>query len=89
MNQSQKYFAAAKRPTALDQAPSGCISAADGGLCARPFGLALCVDAGATTEPKPKIAIQAVPFVLCMFAVVLLIVNLPALSDTLLPEIYK
>jgi len=44
---------------------------------------------GITGESILKIAVQAVPFVLCMFVVVLFIAYVPAVSTTLLPEIFK
>ena len=42
-----------------------------------------------TGESILKIAVRAVPFVLCMLVVVLFIAYVPALSTTLLPEIYQ
>ncbi|HSF96365.1 MAG TPA: TRAP transporter large permease [Thermohalobaculum sp.] len=59
------------------------------GFITPPLGLNLFVVSGLTGESILKIANRAVPFVFFMLLVVLLIAYLPALSTTLLPEIYK
>jgi tripartite ATP-independent transporter DctM subunit len=65
------------------------ITALGVGFITPPLGLNLFVVSGITGESILKIAARAIPFVLCMFAVVLLIAYVPAVSTTLLPEIYK
>jgi len=65
------------------------ITALGVGFITPPLGLNLFVVAGITGESILKIAARAVPFVLCMFIVVLFIAYIPAISTTLLPEIYK
>jgi C4-dicarboxylate transporter DctM subunit len=65
------------------------ITALGVGFITPPLGLNLFVVSGITGESILKIAARAIPFVLCMFVVVLLIAYVPALSTTLLPEIYK
>jgi tripartite ATP-independent transporter DctM subunit len=59
------------------------------GFITPPLGLNLFVVSGLTGESILKIAARAVPFVLFMLMVVLLIAYLPAISTTLLPDIYK
>ncbi len=65
------------------------ITALGVGFITPPLGLNLFVVAGITGESILKIAARAVPFVICMFIVVLAIAYIPALSTTLLPEIYQ
>ena len=65
------------------------ITALGVGFITPPLGLNLFVVSGITGESILKIAARAVPFVLCMFVVVILIAYVPAVSTTLLPEIYK
>ena len=65
------------------------ITALGVGFITPPLGLNLFVVSGITGESILKIAARAVPFVLCMLVVVLFIAYVPALSTTLLPEIYK
>ncbi|NNE52789.1 MAG: TRAP transporter large permease [Sulfitobacter sp.] len=65
------------------------ITALGVGFITPPLGLNLFVVSGITGESILKIAWRAIPFVLCMFVVVILIAYVPALSTTLLPEIYK
>lgn len=65
------------------------ITALGVGFITPPLGLNLFVVSGITGESILKIAARAVPFVLCMFFVVLLIAYIPAVSTTLLPDIYK
>ena len=65
------------------------ITALGVGFITPPLGLNLFVVSGITGESILKIAVRAVPFVLCMFLVVLLIAYVPAVSTTLLPDIYK
>ena len=65
------------------------ITALGVGFITPPLGLNLFVVSGITGESILKIAARAVPFVLCMFIVVILIAYVPAISTTLLPEIYK
>ncbi len=59
------------------------------GFITPPLGLNLFVVAGLTGESILKIAARAVPFVFFMLIVVLLIAYIPAVSTTLLPDIYK
>lgn len=59
------------------------------GFITPPLGLNLFVVAGLTGESILKISYRAIPFVLFMLGVTLLIAYVPALSTTLLPEIYK
>lgn len=59
------------------------------GFITPPLGLNLFVVAGLTGESILKIAARATPFVLFMLLVTLLIAYWPALSTTLLPDIYK
>ena len=54
-----------------------------------PLGLNLFVVSGITGESILKIAARAVPFVFFMLIVVLMIADIPAISTTLLPDIYK
>ncbi|WP_350333920.1 TRAP transporter large permease [Coralliovum pocilloporae] len=65
------------------------ITALGVGFITPPLGLNLFVVSGITGESILKIAARAVPFVLTMLIVVLLIAYVPALSTTLLPEIYQ
>jgi C4-dicarboxylate transporter DctM subunit len=58
------------------------------GFITPPLGLNLFVVSGITGESILKIAWQAIPFVFFMLLVVL-IAYVPALSTTLLPEIYQ
>jgi TRAP-type C4-dicarboxylate transport system permease large subunit len=53
------------------------------------LGLNLFVVSGITGESILKIASRAVPFVLLMLVVVLMIAFVPAISTSLLPEVYK
>ncbi|MEM6657905.1 MAG: TRAP transporter large permease [Pseudomonadota bacterium] len=65
------------------------ITALGVGFITPPLGLNLFVVSGITGESILKIAARAVPFVLTMLVVVLLIAYVPAVSTTLLPEIYQ
>lgn len=65
------------------------ITALGVGFITPPLGLNLFVVSGITGESILKIAARAVPFVLTMLIVVLLIAYVPALSTTLLPEVYQ
>ena len=65
------------------------ITALGVGFITPPLGLNLFVVSGLTGESILKIAYRAIPFVLFMLLVTLLIAYLPAISTTLLPEIYK
>ncbi|KPA23350.1 Sialic acid TRAP transporter permease protein SiaT [Shimia sp. SK013] len=65
------------------------ITALGVGFITPPLGLNLFVVSGITGESILKIAVRAVPFVLTMLIVVLLIGYVPAISTTLLPDIYK
>lgn len=65
------------------------ITALGVGFITPPLGLNLFVVSGLTGESILKIASRAVPFVFFMLLVVLLIAYVPAISTTLLPEIYK
>lgn len=65
------------------------ITALGVGFITPPLGLNLFVVSGITGESILKIASRAVPFVLFMLIVVLLIAYIPAISTTLLPDIYK
>ena len=65
------------------------ITALGVGFITPPLGLNLFVVSGLTGESILKIARQAVPFVFFMLIVVLMIAYWPALSTTLLPDIYK
>ena len=65
------------------------ITALGVGFITPPLGLNLFVVSGITGEPILKIASRAVPFVLLMLLVVLMIAFVPAISTSLLPEIYK
>src|SRR6056297_1958613 len=55
----------------------------------QPLGLNLFVVAGITGESILRIAWRAVPFVFFMLVVTLMIGYIPAISTTLLPDIYK
>ncbi|WP_298837227.1 TRAP transporter large permease [uncultured Roseobacter sp.] len=65
------------------------ITALGVGFITPPLGLNLFVVSGITGESILKIAYRAVPFVLFMLLVTLLIAYVPALSTSLLPEIYQ
>ena len=65
------------------------ITALGVGFITPPLGLNLFVVSGITGESILKIAVRAVPFVLTMLIVVLLIAYVPAISTTLLPDIYR
>ena len=65
------------------------ITALGGVFITPPLGLNLFVVSGITGEPILKIASRAVPFVLLMLLVVLMIAFVPAISTSLLPEMYK
>ncbi|WP_300035268.1 TRAP transporter large permease [uncultured Roseobacter sp.] len=65
------------------------ITALGVGFITPPLGLNLFVVSGITGESILKIAYRAVPFVLFMLAVTLLIAYVPAISTSLLPEIYR
>jgi len=65
------------------------ITALGVGFITPPLGLNLFVVSGITGESILKIAARAVPFVLFMLLVVLLIAYVPAISTTLLPDIYQ
>ena len=65
------------------------ITALGVGFITPPLGLNLFVVSGITGESILKIAWRAVPFVFFMLVVVLLIAFVPAISTTLLPDIYK
>ena len=65
------------------------ITALGVGFITPPLGLNLFVVAGLTGEQILKIAARAVPFVFFMLIVTLMIGYWPALSTTLLPDIYK
>ena len=59
------------------------------GFITPPLGLNLFVVSGLTGESILRIASRAVPFVFFMLIVVLLLAYIPAISTTLLPEIYR
>ncbi len=59
------------------------------GFITPPLGLNLFVVSGLTGESILKIAARAVPFVFFMLIVTLLIAYVPAVSTTLLPDIYR
>ena len=65
------------------------ITALGVGFITPPLGLNLFVVSGITGESILKIAWRAIPFVFFMLLVVLLIAYVPAISTTLLPDIYK
>lgn len=65
------------------------ITALGVGFITPPLGLNLFVVSGITGESILKIAWRAVPFVFFMLVVVLLIAFIPAISTTMLPDIYK
>ena len=65
------------------------ITALGVGFITPPLGLNLFVVSGITGESILKIAWRAVPFVFFMLIVVLLIAFVPAISTTMLPDIYK
>ncbi|MBE0414205.1 TRAP transporter large permease [Yoonia sp.] len=65
------------------------ITALGVGFITPPLGLNLFVVSGITGESILKIAARAVPFVFFMLIVVLMIAFIPAISTTMLPDIYK
>ena len=65
------------------------ITALGVGFITPPLGLNLFVVSGITGESILKIAAKAVSFVFFILIVVLLIAYIPAISTTLLPDIYK
>ncbi len=65
------------------------ITALGVGFITPPLGLNLFVVSGLTGESILKIAYRAIPFVFFMLIVTLFIAYLPAISTTLLPDIYK
>ncbi|MDT8328278.1 MAG: TRAP transporter large permease [Roseovarius sp.] len=65
------------------------ITALGVGFITPPLGLNLFVVAGITGESILKIAARAIPFVFFMLIVTLMIAYIPAISTTLLPDIYK
>jgi tripartite ATP-independent transporter DctM subunit len=65
------------------------ITALGVGFITPPLGLNLFVVSGITGESILKIAWRAVPFVFFMLIVVLMIAFIPAISTTMLPEIYR
>ena len=65
------------------------ITALGVGFITPPLGLNLFVVSGLTGESILKIAYRAIPFVFFMLIVTLLIAYVPAISVTLLPDIYK
>ncbi|PUB14947.1 TRAP transporter large permease [Yoonia sediminilitoris] len=65
------------------------ITALGVGFITPPLGLNLFVVSGITGESILRIAWRAVPFVFFMLIVVLLIAFVPAISTTMLPDIYK
>ena len=65
------------------------ITALGVGFITPPLGLNLFVVSGITGESILRIAARAVPFVFFMLIVVLLIAYIPAISTTMLPDIYR
>ncbi|MGS4946106.1 TRAP transporter large permease [Meridianimarinicoccus sp. RP-17] len=65
------------------------ITALGVGFITPPLGLNLFVVSGITGESILKIAVWAVPFVIFMLIVTLLIAFVPAISTSLLPEIFR
>jgi C4-dicarboxylate transporter DctM subunit len=65
------------------------ITALGVGFITPPLGLNLFVVAGITGESILRIAWRAIPFVFFMLVVVLMIAFIPAISTTMLPDIYK
>lgn len=65
------------------------ITALGVGFITPPLGLNLFVVSGITGESILKIAWRAVPFVIFMLIVVLMIAFIPAISTTMLPDVYK
>lgn len=65
------------------------ITALGVGFITPPLGLNLFVVSGISGTPILKIAARVGPYVLCMLIVVLLIAYVPAVSTTMLPDIYK
>ena len=85
MDKERNALASNARRNFLKLTTSGTFTAA----ITPPLGLNLFVVSGITGESILKIAARAIPFVLCMFFVVLLIAYIPAISTTFLPKIYK
>ncbi|MEL6800859.1 MAG: TRAP transporter large permease [Pseudomonadota bacterium] len=65
------------------------ITALGVGFITPPLGLNLFVVAGITGESILKIAYRAIPFVFFMLIVTLMIAYIPAISTSLLPEVYR
>ena len=65
------------------------ITALGVGFITPPLGLNLFVVSGITGESILKIAYRAIPFVFFMLIVTLMIAYIPAISTTLLPDVYK
>ncbi len=65
------------------------ITALGVGFITPPLGLNLFVVSGLTGESILKIAARAVPFVLFMLLVTLMIAYIPAISTSLLPDVYR
>ena len=65
------------------------ITALGVGFITPPLGLNLFVVSGLTGESILKIAVHAVPFVFFMLLVTLLIAYVPAVSTSLLPEVWR
>ena len=65
------------------------ITALGVGFITPPLGLNLFVVSSITGESILKIAGRAVPFVFFMLIVVLMIAYIPAISTSLLPDVYK
>ncbi len=65
------------------------ITALGVGFITPPLGLNLFVVSGITGESILKIAARAIPFVFFMLLVTLMIAYIPAISTSLLPDIYK
>jgi TRAP-type C4-dicarboxylate transport system permease large subunit len=65
------------------------ITALGVGFITPPLGLNLFVVSGITGESILRIANRAIPFVFFMLIVTLLIAYVPAISTTLLPELYR
>ncbi|WP_297770713.1 TRAP transporter large permease [uncultured Roseovarius sp.] len=65
------------------------ITALGVGFITPPLGLNLFVVSGITGESILRIAARAIPFVFFMLLVTLMIAYIPAISTTLLPDIYK
>ncbi|MEO0767329.1 MAG: TRAP transporter large permease [Pseudomonadota bacterium] len=65
------------------------ITALGVGFITPPLGLNLFVVSGITGESILKIAYRAIPFVFFMLIVTLMIAYIPAISTSLLPEVYR